>query len=149
MTEITSAYDSRGRVLIDENGEKIGKIEELYGAHQIDTPEWASVHTGLVGTQRSFVPLAGATPRGEDVQVPVSRKQVNDAPSVEPDEELSERKEIELFQHYGVQHPAQGSVTAEGAGRAAVAESEGPAAQGPPRTPVTQSRGRATATSAR
>jgi uncharacterized protein (TIGR02271 family) len=142
MTEITSAYDWRGRMVIDENGEKIGKIEELYGVHQVETPEWASVHTGLVGTQRSFVPLVGATPRGEDVQVPVSRKQVNDAPSVEPDEELSERKEIELFQHYGVQHPAQGSVTGESARRAAVAESEERAAGVPPRTPGTQSRGR-------
>jgi hypothetical protein len=31
MTEITSAYDWRGCVVIDENGEKIGKIEERSG----------------------------------------------------------------------------------------------------------------------
>jgi hypothetical protein len=61
MTEITSAYDWRGRVVIDGNGEKIGKIEELSGADQIDTPEWASVHIGLVGTTRqAHTPCPGA-----------------------------------------------------------------------------------------
>ena len=95
MIGMTNAYDWRDRTVIDRNGEKIGKIDELYLDHQTDKPEWASVHTGLLGTKRSFVPLAGATPKGEDVQVPVSKEQVKGAPGVEPDRELSEREEIE------------------------------------------------------
>ena len=70
------------------------------------------MHTGLLGTKRSFVPLVGASPQGEDVRVTVSKDQVKDAPNVEPDAELSEREEIELFQHYGVDYTDQGSVTA-------------------------------------
>ena len=97
MTGMTNAYDWRGRTVIDRNGEKIGKIDELYLDHQSYKPEWASVHTGLLGTKRSLVPLAGATPKGEDVQVRVSKEQVKGAPSVESDRELSEREEIELF----------------------------------------------------
>jgi hypothetical protein len=46
------------------------------------------------------------------VRVTVSKDQVKDAPNVEPDAELSEREEIELFQHYGVDYTDQGSVTA-------------------------------------
>jgi uncharacterized protein (TIGR02271 family) len=122
---MTNAYDWRDRTVIDGNGEKIGKIDELYVDHQTDKPEWASVHTGLLGTKRSFVPLAGATPKGEDVQVPVSKDQVKGAPSVEPDRELSEREEIELFRYYGVHYTGEGSVTAEGRPRAAATESEG------------------------
>ena len=122
---MTSAYDWRDRTVIDRNGEKIGKIDELYLDHQSDKPEWASVHTGLLGTKRSFVPLAGATPKGEDVQVPVSNEQVKSAPSVEPDRELSERDEIELFQYYGVPYPDEGSLTAEGTPRPAATRSEG------------------------
>jgi uncharacterized protein (TIGR02271 family) len=112
MTEMTSAYDWRGRTLIGRDGDKIGKIDELYLDQQTDKPEWARVHTGLLGTRRSFVPLVGATPQGEDVRVTVSKDQVKDAPNVEPDAELSEREEIELFQHYGVDYTARGSVTA-------------------------------------
>ena len=122
---MTSAYGWRDRTVIDRNGEKIGKIDELYLDHQSDKPEWASVHTGLLGTKRSFVPLAGATPKGEDVQVPVSNEQVKSAPSVEPDRELSERDEIELFQYYGVPYPDEGSLTAEGTPRPAATRSEG------------------------
>jgi uncharacterized protein (TIGR02271 family) len=128
---MTNAYDWRGRTVIDGNGEEIGTIDALYRDYQTAEPEWASVHTGLLGTKRSFVPLAGATPRGEDVQVPVSRKQVQDAPSVDPDQELSEHDEIALFQHYGVHYPDRGSMTAEGAPRTPVSESEGRDVSGP------------------
>lgn len=122
---MTSAYDWRDRTVIDRNGEKIGQIDELYLDHQSDKPEWASVHTGLLGTQRSLVPLAGAAPKGEDVQVRVSKEQMKGAPSVEPDRELSEREEIELFQYYGVPYPDEGSVTTEGTPRPAATPNEG------------------------
>ena len=128
---MTNAYDWRDRTVIDGNGEKIGKIDELYADHQTDKPEWASVHTGLLGTKRSFVPLAGATPKGEDVQVPVSKDQVKGAPNAERDRELSEREEIELFQYYGVHYADEGSVTAEGRPREAATESGGRDVSGP------------------
>ena len=89
------------------------------------------MHTGLLGTKRSFVPLAGAAPRGEDVQVPVSKEQVRGAPSVEPDQELSEHDEIELFQHYGMHHPDRGSMPAEGAASTPASESVGRDVSGP------------------
>ena len=84
MTEITNAYDWNGRTIIGSDGEKIGKVDELYLDRQNDQPEWARVHTGFLGTKRSFVPLAGASPKGEDVVVRVSKAQVKDAPGVDP-----------------------------------------------------------------
>jgi uncharacterized protein (TIGR02271 family) len=114
VTEITHAYDWSGRTVIGSDGEKIGKIDDLYFDHRSDKPEWASVHTGLFGSKRSFVPLAGATPQGEDVQVTVSKDQVKDAPNVEPDGELSEHDEVALFEHYGVPYTEHGTVTATG-----------------------------------
>jgi uncharacterized protein (TIGR02271 family) len=121
---MTSAYDWRDRTVIDRNGEKIGQIDELYLDHHSDKPEWASVHTGLLGTKRSLVPLAGATPKGEDVQLSVSKEQVKSAPSLEPDRELSEREEIELFQYYGMHYPDERSVIAEDTARPATTRSE-------------------------
>jgi uncharacterized protein (TIGR02271 family) len=116
MTEITNAYDWSGRTVVATDGEKIGKVDALYLDHQSDRPEWASVHTGLFGSKRSFVPLAGATPQGEDVRVPVFKDQVKSAPGIEPEGELSEQEEIALFEHYGVPYTERGTVTAAGDG---------------------------------
>jgi uncharacterized protein (TIGR02271 family) len=114
MTEITDAYDWSSRTVVDTDGEKIGKIDTLYLDHQSDRPEWAAVHTGLFGSKRSFVPLTGATPQGEDIRVPVFKDQVKSAPGIEPDGELSEQEEVALFEHYGVPYTEQGTVTATG-----------------------------------
>jgi uncharacterized protein (TIGR02271 family) len=119
-TGMTHAYDWQGRTLKDRNGDKIGTIDALYLDQQTDKPEWALVNTGLFGTKSSFVPLAGASPSGEDVVVQVEAQQVKDAPTMAPDEELSEQQEAELFRHYGIDYTTEGSVTATDDGHAAV-----------------------------
>ncbi|HEV2723947.1 MAG TPA: PRC and DUF2382 domain-containing protein [Thermoleophilaceae bacterium] len=116
MPDMTSAYEWEGRTLKDRDGEKIGTIDALYLDEQTDRPEWALVNTGLFGRKSSFVPLAGASPSGEDVIVQVEAAQVKDAPKMDPDEELSEQEEAELFRHYGVDYTTEGSVTATGIG---------------------------------
>lgn len=113
MSEMTSAYDWRGRTLTDRNGDKIGKIDELFVDQDTDKPEWALVNTGLFGSKSSFVPLAGATPEGEDVVAQVEAQQVKDAPKMSADDELSEQEEAQLFRHYGVAYTEENSVTAE------------------------------------
>jgi uncharacterized protein (TIGR02271 family) len=115
MSQITEAYDWQGRTAIGTDGQKLGKISEIYLDDETGKPEWATVHTGLFGMKSHFVPLAGAAPTGEDVQVPVSKDQVSDAPSVDPDGELSEAEEQQLFEHYGVPYTDEGSTTAQGA----------------------------------
>jgi uncharacterized protein (TIGR02271 family) len=111
-TEMTHAYDWHGRTLKDRNGDKIGKVDAVYLDEQTEKPDWALVNTGLFGTKSSFVPLAGASPQGEDVVVQVEAQQVNDAPKMDPDQELSEQQEAELFRHYGIDYTTEGSVTA-------------------------------------
>lgn len=112
MTELTEAYGLEGRTLLDRDGDKIGKIDELYEDRESGRPEWALVHTGLFGTKKSFVPLAGAEPTGEDVRVPIEKARVKDAPGIEPDGELSEDDEQRLFEHYGVDYTTAGTTTA-------------------------------------
>ena len=114
MPDITEAYDVRGRTLVDAAGEKIGKINEVYHDQEGGQAEWAVVNTGLFGTRQSFVPLADASPSGEDLQVQVSKDLVKSAPNVEADQELSEQEERVLFEHYGVPYTTEGSTTAQG-----------------------------------
>jgi len=111
---MTDAYEWDGRTVVGADGDKIGKVEAIYIDQQTDQPEWALVNTGLFGGKSSFVPLAGAAPSGEDVRVAVDKAQVKDAPRVDPDGQLSEEEEANLFRHYGVPYDESGSVTATG-----------------------------------
>ena len=115
MPEMTDAYQWQGRTMVGSDGEKIGKISEIYEDPQTGKPEWATVSSGLFGTKSNFVPLAGASPDGEDVRAQVTKDQVKDAPGVENDGELSEAEERRLFEHYNVPYTTEGSTTAQGA----------------------------------
>jgi uncharacterized protein (TIGR02271 family) len=115
MPNTTEAYDAHGRTLVDESGEKIGKVDELYYDQEGGQPEWALVTTGLFGSKKTFVPIRSANPSGEDLQVPVTKAQVKDAPRVDADQQLSEEEERRLFEHYGVPYTSEGSTTAQGA----------------------------------
>jgi uncharacterized protein (TIGR02271 family) len=91
----------RGRTLVDRDGDKIGKIEDIYLDRSSGEPEWVAVKTGLFGTNVSFVPIHGASPAGDDLQVSYEKDLVKDAPNVDPDGELSPDEERRLYQHYG------------------------------------------------
>ncbi len=114
MPEMTDAYEWKGRTIVGSDGEKIGKISEIYEDPDTGKPEWATVSSGLFGSKSNFVPLAGASSAGEDVRASVTKEQVKDAPGVEADGELSEPEEQRLFEHYNVPYTQEGSTTAQG-----------------------------------
>jgi uncharacterized protein (TIGR02271 family) len=91
----------RGQDLVDNDGDKIGSIEDIYLDRETDEPEWAVVTTGLFGTKRSFVPLQDAQPHEDGIRVPYEKAAVKDAPKVDPDGELSPEEERTLYSHYG------------------------------------------------
>jgi hypothetical protein len=74
MPGMTEGYDWSQRTLLDRRGEKIGKLDELFVDQATGEPEWATVHTGLVGSRLSFVPLSGAEPAGEDVKLAIDKE---------------------------------------------------------------------------
>jgi sporulation protein YlmC with PRC-barrel domain len=96
----------RGEDLSDRDGEKIGRIEEIYLDADSGEPEWALVHTGLFGSKRNFVPLAGATVDDGQLRVPLEKDAVKEAPAVEPNGQLTKPEEAELYRHYGLEHQA-------------------------------------------
>ena len=107
MSELTEAYGFQGRTMLDRDGDKIGKIDDIYEDRQTGEPEWALVNTGLFGTKKTFVPLRGATAAGEDVRVPVEKTHVKDAPGIDADGELSETDERQLFAHYDLGYESE------------------------------------------
>ena len=94
----------RGQDLHGSDGEKLGKIEEIYLDAETREPEWALVTTGLFGTKQSFVPLREANTSGDGVSVPFDKSTVKDSPTIDPDGRLSQEEEAELYRHYGMEY---------------------------------------------
>jgi uncharacterized protein (TIGR02271 family) len=99
-----SVLEWRGQELLDNDGQKIGTIEEIYLDTETDQPEWALVKTGLFGGKGTFVPLQEANPSGDGVQVPFEKAHVKDAPNIDPDGQLSQSEEQTLYRHYGLDY---------------------------------------------
>ena len=90
-----------GKNLVDRYGDKIGKLEDVYVDVETDEPIFGTVKEGLIGRHLTFVPLGGITIGPDNLQVPVSSKQVKDAPEIALDGgELSQRDESDLYHHY-------------------------------------------------
>jgi sporulation protein YlmC with PRC-barrel domain len=101
---IETARGWLGRVMVDRDGNSIGEVADIYLDTETGRPEWAVVRTGLFGMRSTFVPLADAREVGDQLQVPHRRLQVKEAPNVEPDGQLSEVEEAELYRHYGLDY---------------------------------------------
>jgi len=104
MPDVDTVRGWQGATMVDRDGDRIGDIESIYVDDQTGQPEWALVNTGLFGTRSTFVPIAQASPTGDQVQVPFDKQQVKDAPNIDPDGHLSEPEEQELWRHYGLDY---------------------------------------------
>jgi uncharacterized protein (TIGR02271 family) len=132
MTQVTEAYDWRGRDIIDADGDKVGTLEELFRDEDTQEPEWAVVRTGMFGTKLSFVPIQGAEPRGEDVQVLFTKAQIKDAPRIDDSNgQLSQDEEARLYDHYGLNYSEHRSDSGLPAGNGAGGEQVGRDTSGP------------------
>jgi uncharacterized protein (TIGR02271 family) len=123
MFDSTTLSSLAGKHLVGTDGEKIGKIKDVYESTDGSGGTFATVTTGLFGGGASFFPLDAAELRGDEVVVPYSKSFIKDAPRVENDEELTAPEEARLFEYYSLGSGA-GAVTstaaaATGTGRSA------------------------------
>jgi uncharacterized protein (TIGR02271 family) len=91
--------------VVDPEGNKLGKVGNVYLADATRQPEWITVKTGLFGTKESFVPLSGAHTDKDGVHVRVAKDAVSDAPRIDADGHLSPEESAQLYQHYGLPMP--------------------------------------------
>ena len=92
----------RGKTLVDRNGEKIGKLEDVYVDVETDEPQFATVKEGAFFDRHlTFVPLGGLHIGPDDLQVETTKEQVQSAPDIElHGEELSQADESALYHHF-------------------------------------------------
>ncbi len=101
----------RGENLCDSDGDKIGSVEEIYLDAETNSPEWALVNTGMFGGKSTFVPLRDASEADGTLQVPFDKATVKDAPKMDPNGQLSQSEEAELYRYYGMDYSESRSDT--------------------------------------
>lgn len=90
-----------GKMLVDRNGEKIGKLQDVYVDVETDEPQFATVKEGLIDRHLTFVPLGKIQIGPDDLQVSVTKERVKTAPHIDMHgEELSQADESKLYHHF-------------------------------------------------
>lgn len=88
--------------VVDQNGDKIGSVGQIYLDDVTDQPTWVTVNTGLFGNKESFIPLNGANISGSEIRVPYTKDFVKDAPNVDDDGHIGEAEQDELYRYYSM-----------------------------------------------
>jgi uncharacterized protein YrrD len=101
MTKHRNIAQWHGKQLVDWDGERIGKLEDVYVDVETDEPMFGTVKEGLIGRHLTFVALGGVTIGPDNLQVSVSKEQVKNAPNIETEgDELSQAGESSLYHYY-------------------------------------------------
>lgn len=90
-----------GRTIVGKDGQRVGRISQVYLDHETGAPTWGSVHTGLFGAGLAFVPLQGGRWQGEAYAVPFPAQLCKTAPHFNEGQELTHADQRRLFEHYG------------------------------------------------
>ncbi len=97
----------QGKMLFDRDGEKIGKLQDVYVDVETDEPQFATVKEGFIGRHLTFVPLGGIQISPDGLQVAVTKEQVRSAPNIElQGDELSQADESTLYHHFELNYTA-------------------------------------------
>src|SRR4051812_20612948 len=106
------ARQAIGSTVYSTNGEKIGKVGQLFLDDETQRPEFITVNTGLFGTNETFIPVADAELSGDRLTVPFDKDKVKDAPNVAADGgHLDHDEERRLYEYYGLSYSERGSDT--------------------------------------
>lgn len=93
-----------GAAVLAEDGDKIGKVGQVYFDDATGRAEWVTVETGLFGSSESFVPLRQATFDSGELRVPYSKSKVKDAPNIDDSRHLDVEEEEALYRYYGLDY---------------------------------------------
>ena len=91
------------------DGDKIGKVEQVFLDDNTEEVTFVTVNTGLFGTKESFVPVDGAQQDGDRLVLPYTKEVVKDAPNVDADQHLSPAEEEEIYRYYKMNYSGAGT----------------------------------------
>ncbi len=102
-----TASDWLGRVVVDRDGYRIGKLHDVYVDVETDVPQFGTVKEGFLDRHLTFVPLVGVTVGPDDLRVTVLKERVKSAPDLDlHGQEMSQGDESALYHHFEMNYTA-------------------------------------------
>jgi uncharacterized protein (TIGR02271 family) len=105
-TDRFTALEERfaGYEVYDPNGEKIGKVDDLF-VDENDQPEYLGVKMGFLGTKSTLIPweIVKLDEGAHRIEVSVDKDKAKDGPTFDDDREITPEYEDEVRSYYGLQ----------------------------------------------
>lgn len=106
-----------GREVYTSDGEKVGRVEEIFYDGSSNVVEWLGLKAGFLGMKHRVVPVHGASMAGDSLMLGCTKQQLEAAPDVDESTLEDETSERGLYSHYGVDHLGHRSFGRETWGR--------------------------------
>ena len=104
---VWTASDWLGKVVIDRDGEKVGKLHDVYVDVETDVPQFGTVKEGFFDRHLTFVPLVGVTVSPNELRVTALKEQIRSAPELDlHGQEMSQADESLLYHYFQMNYTA-------------------------------------------
>lgn len=97
--QLNALYDAD---VVDQDGEKVGALDQVYIDNATGDPAWLTVRTGWIAGRRCFCPLSNAEIVGAQIRLAYTVEMIKGAPDIPVDRHLTEDEEEQLLEYYSV-----------------------------------------------
>jgi hypothetical protein len=115
LIQVEELADWQGRDVVDRQGEKLGKLDDVLYDGESDDPAFAAIVSGTLKKHLTYVPLVGASVGREYVRVRFPKGDLKQAPTFDPEVQLSPDDEASIYGFFGMDY----APTAQGGRRLA------------------------------
>lgn len=106
MSDLPNVGEWRGHDVYLNDGDKLGKLEDVYYDAETDVPRFLSVRTGTLTHKQVLVPAPDVIPSPDKLTVAWGQEDTGNAPTMKPGQELTAEDEERAFRHYGMDYTA-------------------------------------------
>jgi uncharacterized protein (TIGR02271 family) len=105
-TDRFTAIEDRfaGYEVYDQNGEKIGKVDDLF-VNESDQPEYIGLKMGFLGTSSTLIPweaVSSTDDEGRAITVATDKETAKNGPAFDDDREITPEFEQQVYSYYGL-----------------------------------------------
>jgi sporulation protein YlmC with PRC-barrel domain len=104
MSGLSNVGDWRGHDVFTTDGDKLGKLEDVYYDADTNDPSMLCVKTGMLSHNQVLVPARDVVATPDRLTVAWPHDDLDGAPTTSPGEELTAEDEQRVFRHYGMEY---------------------------------------------
>lgn len=103
MVSVEDIQNVRSGAAISRDGEKIGRINDVYVDDMSGQPAWVTLTSGLFSQRTIFAPLLGAVVEGAFLKLAFTKDVLTNAPAIADSGHISDIEQQQLLAYFGAQ----------------------------------------------